>query len=139
MADRAMRRRGLHDVAPAIERLVRPVVSGFQLFRRQPGRLVDDVTRVVEIPVVGDQPMLRGHARMERSPRVRRQDVEGRGRDAALDCPIDGTREDVAVFSVEPEDEAAVDHHAQVVEPADHALVVASEILPFVGVLEAAR
>src|SRR6187399_121328 len=94
---------------------------------------------VIQIPVAGDQPILRSHARMCGGAGIWRQDVERRRRNTALHCPVDGTREDIAIVSVKTEDEAAVDHDPEVVESASDSLIVAAEILALVGVLQTAR
>ena len=65
--------------------------------------------------------------------------MEGGGRDALLDRPVHRPFEDVIVIVVHPEDEAAVDHDAEAVQPAGHGGVVASEILAFVAQREVAR
>ena len=47
-------------------------------------------------------------------------------------------REDIAVVSVQAEDEAAVDHDAEAVEPAHDLAIAAAEVLALAGALEAA-
>ena len=134
-----MLRCGSQDRPPAIKRLVGPVVAGFEFRRAHADRPVHHLPCVIAIPVVGDEPALRGHPRVGRRAGIRRQDMERRGRDSALHGPVDGPREDVRAVSIQAEDEAAVDHDAEIVEPADDPLVVAPEVLPFVGVLQTAR
>ena len=69
------------------------------------------------------------HAAVQRRARIRRQDVEGRGLDALLDRPLHRALEHRPVVAVHAEDEAAVDHHAEVVQAADGGGVVAPQVL----------
>src|SRR5437667_4620759 len=46
--------------------------------------------------------------------------------------PIDGACEDAFVVVIHAENEAAVDHHSQVMEPADCGVVIAIQVLPLV-------
>jgi hypothetical protein len=78
------------------------------------------------------QPALPFDRAEERRARVGRGDVEGGGRDALCDGPVHRPVEDVWPVTVESEHERAVDHHAQVIEPADGPCVVPPEVLPFV-------
>src|SRR5438552_970319 len=59
-------------------------------------------------------------------------------RDPGLDGPVYGAAEDIAVVSVQAEDEAAVDHDAEAVEFADYFAVIPAEILALAGACEAA-
>ncbi len=53
-----------------------------------------------------------------------------RGRlDADRHRPLDGALEDVGVLAVHAEDEAGVDHHAEIVEPDDGLRIVPTEVL----------
>src|SRR5215217_467559 len=100
MFGRLMRARGLEDVSPAVKFAVGPVISRLQRGRGNAVRPVDDVARVVEIPVVRHEAPLRGHLRVKLRAGIRRQDVERRGGNAALDRPIDGALEYVAILAV---------------------------------------
>jgi hypothetical protein len=88
---------------------------------------------------VRHQPALGSHPRVQRRAGIGCQDVERRRREAILYRPVNGSRKHVGVVSVEPEDEAPIDHDSEIVEPSDHLLVAAAEILPLVGVLQASR
>ncbi len=66
-----------------------------------------------------DHPPLREHSFIERRARVRREDVERGGLDALLDGPLDGALEHAFVVVVHAEDEAAIDHHACIVQASD--------------------
>src|SRR3989442_296436 len=61
-----------------------------------------------------------------------------RGRsDPDFDGPVHSAPEDVSVVSVQPEDEAAVDHDAEAVESAHNFAVIPAEVLSLSGALEA--
>src|SRR5262249_8757079 len=57
--------------------------------------------------------------------------------DPGLDGPVYGPGEDIAVVSVQTEDEAAVDHDAEAVESADHLAVATAEVLALAGAFQA--
>src|SRR5262249_48508969 len=65
-------------------------------------------------------------------------DVKGSRCDPSLDGPVYGAGEDVAVVSVQAEDEAAVDHDAEAIEPAHHLAVATAEVLALASAFEAA-
>ena len=46
-----------------------------------------------------------------------------------LNRPVDGAPKDVAVVPVQSEDEAPVDHDAEIVEPPDDVSIAAAEVL----------
>jgi len=77
------------------------------------------------------QPAFSFHPCEERRPRVRREHVKGGGLDAVGDRPLDGPVEHLFSVAVHAEHEAGVDHHAQVVKPADGRGVVAAEVRLF--------
>src|SRR5207247_11430295 len=89
------------------------------------------------VPVTRFDPVARGHLREQRCTRIRRQNMECGRRNPGFDSPIHRTREDVAVVSVQSEDEAAIDHDAEAVESADYFTVIPAEVLPLAGALEA--
>jgi hypothetical protein len=99
----------------------------------QARRLIDDVPGVVLVPVAGQNPALGLHSREQPCAGVRRLDVERCGRDAMLHRPIDRSLEHVGVVVIHPEDEAAVDHDAEVVQPLRDGSVVAAEILTLIA------
>ena len=72
------------------------------------------------------------HPVVERRAGVGGQDVEGGGLDALLDRPLDGALEDGFVVLVHAEDEAGVDHHAELVQAADGGGVIPVQVLSFV-------
>src|SRR2546422_11682256 len=95
------------------------------------------VARIVEVPVPRFDPITCGHVGEQGRTGIRRQNVKsGRG-DSNLDGPVYSAGKDVAVISVQAEDEAAVDHDAEAVESADHFAVVPAEVLPLPCALEA--
>jgi hypothetical protein len=65
--------------------------------------------------------------------------VKGGRRDAMLDCKVDGAAEDIGVVIIHTENEAAVDHDSQAMEPFRYSVVVAARILPFVAPGEIGR
>ena len=135
--ERFVRRRSPKDVAPAIELFIRPVITTLKFFGRQKRGAIDNVARVVQVPVPRNDSVLCGHVGEQRSTWVRRQHVEsGRG-DSNLDGPVYSPSEDVRVISVQTEYEAAVNHDAEAVEPADYVTVTAAEVLPLPGAFEA--
>ena len=62
---------------------------------------------------------------------IGRQDVKCGGFDTLTDGPVHRPLEDVRTVVVHPEDETAIDHHAELVQPADRSIVVATHILIF--------
>jgi hypothetical protein len=126
------------DVAPGVERSVRVPVARFELLGRHPGRLEDRVPGVVAVPVVVQQPPFGLHPAVETGRRVRRQDVKGRRLDALRDSPFHGPVEDGGVVIVHAEDEARIDHHAELTQPTDRGGVVATQVLPLVVVAQVA-
>jgi len=99
----------------------------------QAGRPIDDVPRVVLVPVARQDPAFGLHPRKQPCAGVRCLDVKRRGRDAVLDRPIHRPLEHVRAVVIHPEDEAAVDHDAKVVQPLRDGGVVAAEILALVA------
>ena len=94
------------------------------------------MARVVKVPVAVQNPPLRFQAGMERGARVGREDVKRCGLDPLGDRPCDGSVEDAGVVLIHAEDEAAVDHHSQVVEAADRGAVVPSQVVVLVLLAE---
>ena len=76
-------RAGADDGSPAVEFFIGPPVARFELLFRQAARLIHDVPRIVEIPIVRADAPFGLHAGVEGGAGVRSQDVEGRGGDAA--------------------------------------------------------
>ena len=66
---------------------------------------------------------------MQRSVGIWREDVERRRLDPLLDSPFDCAFEDVGDVMVHPEDEAAVHHHAELVQSPDRGRVVSAYVL----------
>ena len=91
------------------------------------------MTGVEEVPVARDHPPFGLHAGEQSRAGIRRLDVKRRGRDAVLDRPIHGPPEHIGVVVVHAEDEAAVDHDAERVQPAGHGRVVPAEVLSLVA------
>src|SRR3984893_3439398 len=133
MLERAMAQRRACNRAPAIKLFVGPIVSGFQRFRLQSRRTIDDVTRVVQVPVAGDDASLAAHLRIKPGARVRGLDVKGSGGDTVGNGPIDSAPEYVFAIVVHAEDEAAVDHDSDRMQPVRNSFVIASQVLPFVA------
>jgi hypothetical protein len=65
--------------------------------------------------------------------------MEGRRRDAVLDRPVDGAGKDIGIIVVHAEDEAAIDHDSEAMQPLGHRLVVASQILQLVAAPQVIR
>src|SRR5947208_14711611 len=63
--------------------------------------------------------------------------MKRRRRNPRLDGPVDSTRKDDSVVSVQSKDEAAVDHDAEAVESAHHVAVIPAEVLALAGAFEA--
>jgi hypothetical protein len=93
----------------------------------------NSVSRVVQAPVTVSDTAFGLHAGMQRRTRIRREDVESRGGDALTHGPFDGALENTGVVVVHAEDEAAVDHHAEVAQPLDRSAVVTMQVLLLVG------
>src|SRR5262245_55266448 len=133
----AVRCCGFQNRTPAIERFVSPVITTLELLRRKTVRSIDDLPGVVEIPVVYRDAILCRHFCEKRGPRIRREDVKGRGRYSGFNRPIDRARKYIAVVSVEAEDEAAIDHDSETVQPPHNFTIAAPEVLAFAGNLQA--
>src|SRR5262249_39128674 len=100
---------------------------------------IDHVSRVVAIPVAGQEPAV-GYGTGEQSRTgVRRLNVKRRGRDPLLDRPIHRPPEHALVIVVHAEDEAAVDHDAEAVQPPRDGRIVTPEVLAFVASGEVGR
>src|SRR5581483_4790178 len=101
---------------PGVEFFVCPVVSIFQFSRRKSPGLVDDMPRVIEIPVTRRDTPRCCHFGEKPRAWVRCKNMKrGRG-DAVVNRPIDGTTKHVAVVIIESEHEAPVNHDAEVIE-----------------------
>ena len=77
------------------------------------------MARVIEIPVTRGDAAIGFHAREESRAGIRRLNVIRRRRQTVLDSPFDRPLEDRLVIVIHTEDEAAVDHDAEVVQPLD--------------------
>ena len=86
-------------------------------------------TGVVEIPIRRGDAVLRPEPLMQRSTGIGREDVECRRLDAVLDRPFHRPLEHGRIVAIHAEDEAAVDHHADIVQSPDGGAVVASKVL----------
>src|ERR1051326_3362500 len=91
----------LHNRSPPIKVTIRLPVSGFQSLRGQLGRTIDDMARVVAVPVAVQQPSLLGHALIERGAGIRREDVKGGGFDALVDGPLDRSVKDRVIIFIQ--------------------------------------
>jgi PrpF protein len=137
--ERAVRQRRPGDRRPAIEFRIGPVVAILEHVRLQLRGPVDDVPRIVAIPVSRRDPAFVLHPREQARAGIGRLDMEGRRRDAVLDRPVDGAGKDIGIIVVHAEDEAAVDHDSDAMQPLGHRLVVASQILQLVAAPEVIR
>src|SRR5262245_40581564 len=113
--------------APTIESLVGPIISALQFFRCQAGWPIDDMTRVVEVPVLCDNPILGGHLSKHRRSGIWGEDVKCSRSDSALNGPIDSARKDVRVFAIQSKDETAIDHDAKAVQPPHHFTIITAK------------
>ena len=75
----------------------------------------------------------------KRRTRVRRQNVERGGLNALLDRPVNRAVENSRVVIVHTKDKAAIDHHAQFVQPPDGGVVVAVQVLMLVLLAQVCR
>ena len=118
--------------SPSIEVAIRAVIAILERARGHARGPEDCVARVVQIPVVRRDAPLRLHTRVQRGAGIRRQDVERRRLDPLGDRPVHRAVEHRLVIRIHAEDETAVDHHAEAVQPPDRGGVVAVEILKLV-------
>ena len=88
----------LGNGTPGVELFVRPVVPSLQFFCREPVGLVDDMPRVIEIPVTRRDTPRCFHFAKKRRAGVRCENVERCRGDAIVDCPIDRTTKWFARF-----------------------------------------
>src|ERR1700681_2408112 len=133
-----MPQRRTRNRAPAIKLFVSPIVTGFQRFRPQPRRMIDHVTRVVQVPVTTDDASRAAHLRIQPSAWVRSLNVKGSGGNAVRNGPIDCAPEYVFAVVVHAEDEAAIDHNSQRILPIGDRFVIAPEVLPLVAARQVA-
>src|SRR5207302_1704098 len=117
------------DVGPAVEVAISTPVAGFEFRWRHLRRAENGMSSVVQIPISMEDATCGLYALVQRGAGIRRQDVEGSGLDSLLNGPLDGAREHVGRIFVHAEDEAAIDHHAVVVQAADSRAIVAVEVL----------
>ena len=127
--DIAVRARPADNRSPPVEVAIRAPVSAFELLARHAGGTKHRVAGVVPIPVVHDDAPLRLDSAMKRGARVRRQDVKRRGLDAVIDRPVDRLSEHGCIVVIHAEDEAAVDHHAEIVQAANRIAIIAPQVL----------
>ena len=93
---------------------------------------------VVQVPVARHDAALLLHAGEQPRAGIRCLDVEGRRRNAVLDRPVHGPSKHIVVIVIHTEDEAAVDHDPQIVEPIRHGRVVTAQVLALVAADEIA-
>src|SRR5258708_36923503 len=105
---RGFRPRAAQDRAPPIEVFVRSPISFFQFLWPQAFGTEDAMASVVNVPIAVQEPAVVGHALVQRSARIRRENVEWRGLDSLGDRPIDGPVEDLRVVLVHAGEEACV-------------------------------
>src|SRR5690242_3668509 len=86
---------------------------------------------IVEIPIAMEQTSLRLHALVEGGVGIGCQDMEGCCLDTLSNGPLDGSIKYAFVVLVHAENEARVDHDAEVMQAADRSGVVAIEVLEF--------
>src|SRR3569833_2131360 len=122
----------LSNRLPSTELAIRPVVPFFQHLRLEPRRFVDDMSRVVDIPVARNNSPLAYHSRIELRSRIWRHDVERRGRDPLFYCPVHRSSKYVRAIIIHAKHKTAVDLDAERVEPVAHCFVVAPQILSLV-------
>src|SRR4029453_9861293 len=87
------------------------------------------MTCVVHVPIVNREPALFGEPAVQRSAWIRGEDMKCGGFDPMLDGPFDRSLEDRSVVAIHAEDEAAVDHHAEVVKTTNRGSIVTTQIL----------
>jgi len=119
------------DPGPTVVLTIGLAVSPFELLRRHLGRLEYGVPGVVLGPVSGQNASFGietgGHTRA----RIGSENVECCCLDPLSQSPVDGSFKDARVILVKAEDEAPVDHDAEIVQFADGFSVVVSQIVPF--------
>src|SRR5260370_42424729 len=121
---------GTGNRSPSVKLLIRPIVSPLQGLRPQFGGLIDDVSRIVKIPISRQHASLPHHARMQLRSRIRRLNMKRRGGDTLLNGPIYRAPEHVFAVIIHSEDEAPIDHDAERVHAVRNGLVVAAEFVP---------
>src|SRR5437660_1437037 len=128
-----------HNGPPTIKRSIRPPVPCFQHVWREFRGTIDDLARIVEVPVAMQQAPLPGHALIEGCRRVRGENMKGRRFYALLDRPLDRTIKDAFIIVVHAEDEATVDHDAKIVQTLDSHVIISIEILILMLLLQVRR
>src|SRR5205814_10004178 len=111
-------------------------VASFQSLGREFCRAIDDMARVVEIPVAMEKTPLLCHALVQGSGRVGSENVKGRGFNALLDGPFDGPVKDGFVIIVHAKNEAPIDHDPKIVQTLDSSMIVSIQILILVLLLQ---
>src|SRR5262249_51175311 len=124
-----VRRCTSENCCPPIEVAIGLPVAVLELFAGKPARTKHGVASVVSIPIMACDSTLRGHASMETRAWVRRQNMKRRCLDAVRDRPIHSSFEHRSIVGIHAENEAAVDHHAEIVQTLDRAGIVSSKVL----------
>src|SRR5690606_19407160 len=80
-------RRALPDRSPTVKVSIGAPVAAFKRLRREQRGTVDDMARVVAVPIVVGEASFGLHPAVERGAGIGREDVKGGGFDALLDGP----------------------------------------------------
>src|SRR5437016_4585739 len=88
------------------------------------------MSRVIQIPIAVQDAALCPHTRMEDRAWIGRQNVERGGLYPLQDGPLHSPAE-YSVVIIHPEDKAAIDHYAHIVQPLHSIVVVIPEVLYF--------
>src|SRR5438270_9477395 len=129
----------LENGPPAVKIPIGAPVTSFQSVGREFCRAIDDMARVVEIPVAMEKTPLLCHALVQGRGRVGSENVKGRGFHSLLDGPFDGTLKDGFVIIVHAKNKAPIDHDPKIVETLDSSAIVSIQILILVLFLQIRR
>jgi hypothetical protein len=111
--------------------MIRAPVAFLQLLRRHARGAKHRMARIIKIPIAVKQPPLFLQSVVKGRARIRREDVKSGGFDALRYCPLDCALEDIRLIPIHAENEASINHDAEVVKATDRFGIIGVEVLEF--------
>src|SRR4051812_7402611 len=110
MLERAVLERSVRNRGPSVEFAICPIVAVLEFLGSQACRTVNDVPRVVSIPVASHDSTFTFHLGKQPGAWIRCLNVKRRRGDPVLNRPVDSPFEDIGFILVHSENKTAVDH-----------------------------
>ena len=136
MFARPMSQAAMKNIPPGVKVAVGLIVSIFQFMCGHTLRLKNHLARIVSIPVIREQSARLFHFLVKQSPGIGGSNMIRGSRDPLLYCPVNGSREDGGIITVQTKNEATVDHDAQIMKPFNHPIVVPAKVLVFIALFQ---